>query len=192
VLAHELVCHAFQGLEAPSQRQNADETCSWSEGWMDRLAFTLIHQWLDTRTKSLPGWLRSDPGAAQNACNRLHSRRYISPVDPLDEYQVTRRVYASWAFDHLRRVWATSPAGDATADHRVVRFSLRLNLLGSMHWWREATLSAWRLARSDWQRRLRVQTQSAHQTAQGFVWRSRMEWARRGCSTPGWRTVPCR
>jgi hypothetical protein len=128
VRAHEMVCHAFQGLQGMARRQNADETCSWSEGWMDRLAFLLTEHWLDTRRHALPDGLRSDIGVAKEVCSRFHRRRYEPPLDPLEDYHFARRDAARWAFDHLRGAWTTIRSSTIEADHRVVQFSLRLNL----------------------------------------------------------------
>jgi hypothetical protein len=42
ILAHELLCHAFQGIGSTyyeeCSRSMVDTTCAWSEGWMDVLA----------------------------------------------------------------------------------------------------------------------------------------------------------
>jgi hypothetical protein len=126
VLAHELVCHAFQALRA-EQRCQADEKCSWSEGWMDRLSFRLVESWLgEDPPANLPDWILNSRREALNACRELHEARYAEPGDTLDPRYRQRRQAGREACDALHDAWE----GQASvfAERRSLEFALRLNL----------------------------------------------------------------
>jgi hypothetical protein len=53
VLFHELICHGFQAV-GNSVRENALDTCHWSEGWMDATAFEIALKWVTEGGTSHP------------------------------------------------------------------------------------------------------------------------------------------
>jgi hypothetical protein len=124
ILTHEIVCHAFQSLDG-GVREDAEPRCSWSEGWMDRLAFTLAIDWLDTKQAKMPDWTTRDPAKLSEMANAIHSARYKAENNEvLTLMEVNRRLHARQAFDQLRRLWAAN-AGIET--HPITCFSMRLN-----------------------------------------------------------------
>jgi hypothetical protein len=129
VFVHEMMCHAFQGLHG--ERRNSDERCSWSEGWMDALAWTLTERWIEQECKALPAWLRADTTQVGDACASLHNRRYRFPQPgTLDPAYMHRRRHARSAFHKLRKAMGASSGRAPLWRHRAAEFSLRLNLCG--------------------------------------------------------------
>lgn len=55
LLAHELICHAFQGR--PPDGKQVDFTCAWSEAWMDCVAMYALEEFL-TNTDRLHSFCR--------------------------------------------------------------------------------------------------------------------------------------
>jgi hypothetical protein len=128
VCAHELICHAFQSILAP-ERQNVGPTCSWSEGWMDAVAWLLLQRWVNAGDESLPKWLTALPERALDDCRRLHERRYEGRQGPaMPPHQLMRRVQARDACRTLLRQWS-APDNKRTLKglRKVVQFSVSLN-----------------------------------------------------------------
>jgi hypothetical protein len=97
VLSHEFVCHGFQSLGS-DPRENADEKCSWTEGWMDGLAFALTRHLLQNEPDELPTYLRVGSDAAEAHCRKYHERRY-EPIGTLRPFHLGRRVAARHTFN---------------------------------------------------------------------------------------------
>ena len=110
VIAHEILCHGLQGLYAQA-RENSDEYCSWTEGFMDRLAFFHIDDWIRSH-RSLPGWLTQSKGFSTKACLRLHSQR--TEESSLAGYAKELRDNAINVCDNLREAFTGRHAGDTT------------------------------------------------------------------------------
>ena len=125
LLLHEILCHAFQSLDNPPSRPNAEPSDAWSEGWMDALAYELAKEWLKKHDK-LPFMTRDEYRDAKKAIRELHDARYPKALtaggishpgdgrkafhDVLDSYPVE--------FERLERT-----------RHPLTRFSLRLNAM---------------------------------------------------------------
>ena len=129
ILAHEMICHGFQGINrglaiTGSQRETAAKECPWSEGWMDRLAFELAKDWLQTRRKRLPDWLAKDPITVQTVTEDIHDARY-KPGGDLKAGAAQARNMGRYAFISLRDAFESASPLD---EHAVTRFSLCLNL----------------------------------------------------------------
>lgn len=122
IMAHETICHAFQGLDG-GVRVDAEEKCAWTEGWMDRLAFKLTQEWLASPKTPLPNWLHRDRGRVEEVAGEIHRRRYEATGTLLPTYR-DRRYDARLAFDKLWEAWGTAARLDR---HRVTQFSTKLN-----------------------------------------------------------------
>ncbi|HET9644929.1 MAG TPA: hypothetical protein VFP68_16590 [Burkholderiaceae bacterium] len=128
VCAHELICHAFQSILGP-ERQNVGPTCSWSEGWMDTVAWLLLQRWVNTGDQGLPQWMTAVPDRALDDCRRLHERRYEGRQGPaMPPHQLMRRVQARDACRRLLRHWS-APDNKRTLKglRKLVQFSVTLN-----------------------------------------------------------------
>ena len=122
-LAHELVCHAYQGLNGEG-RKNVNEKCCWSEGWMDVIAYSLAIEWLTATPapSGMPPFLQHNKKKIQDHCSALHKRRY-EPTASMNVTDTGRRESARETYDVLEQIWKRS---DPT---RALRFSLKLNSL---------------------------------------------------------------
>ena len=126
VLAHEMVCHAFQACGA-NERENADERCGWSEGWMDGLAWSFTEAWIEHGDAALPDWLRAGDSALES-CYAFHQGRYSLPQPgSLDPTSMNRRKNARAAFRTLRQALDGSAFATSSALAKATEFSVRLN-----------------------------------------------------------------
>jgi hypothetical protein len=121
VLAHEVVCHAFQNLAG--RRRAADGKCLWSEAWMDRFAFELTRHWLLHPPRGFPKWLLADALEVEEQASAIHKFRYV-PRGTLKEPEANELKGARDAFHLLRQNWSMKAS---LPRHRVARFSARLN-----------------------------------------------------------------
>ncbi|AET92194.1 hypothetical protein BYI23_C000480 [Burkholderia sp. YI23] len=126
IFAHELVCHAFQGLEGKAPRENASPHHCWSEGWMDALAWDFTEALFETDFKSLPEWCQTDLTSAKSACWSLHERRYEEPLQKMNAFHITQRRNARSAFRDLCRAWQGESKKDL-GRCRAEAFSIKLN-----------------------------------------------------------------
>jgi hypothetical protein len=120
ILAHEVVCHAFQDLHS-GKRAGADEKCIWSEGWMDRFAYVLTLHWLDEAR--FPPWLMVDPVKFTDQTNHVHLWRY-APRDSLTKEDAAPLHDVRNLFDEVRKHWGRNVSLDG---HRISKFTTRLN-----------------------------------------------------------------
>lgn len=126
VLAHEFVCHGYQGLRGGT-RSNVDHACSWSEGWMDALAYALTSNWLNGGGKGLPEWVKQDAATVMLLSTEVHKRRYKASTT-LKRYQQQRRAIARIGFDRLRDALNGVGPSPGIGAERIARFSALLNL----------------------------------------------------------------
>lgn len=134
VLAHELVCHAYQGTavaDCAEPRRQVDGSCAWSEGWMDVIALWLVEEWVRGGHVGKPAWIVQEATDVLRACNALNARR-IGAQATLPPIQRGRRIYARRAVDRLRAELDRFGDGDGDAGtsggrNRVLAFSLALN-----------------------------------------------------------------
>lgn len=125
VLAHEFVCHVYQG-GAAGFRPNAHDKCSWSEGWMDRLAYELVRHWSQDDAIALPKVFEWHRDSLEEHCHMFHEARYADKQSgTLKAKDRKRRRSARGAFDVIKRCWS---AGVRVPAHRVARLSTKLNL----------------------------------------------------------------
>lgn len=130
VCVHELVCHAFQGIRSPGRR-DVGASCSWSEGWMDTLAWLLLERWLN-EAQSMPPWLvrAPTPRSAIDDCRKLHERRYAGRQGRvMDPENILRRRQARDACEALYRYWS-GPSFKRPSEglRKLIRFSVRINV----------------------------------------------------------------
>jgi hypothetical protein len=123
LLAHELVCHAYQSLKE-GKRETPDGKCLWSEAWMDRFAYELTQRWLDTQPAVFPDWLQADKLEVEAQTHSIHEFRY-QPRGPLIEEQCDDLKAARDAFRLLKESWSRNSV--PLERHRVALFSTRLN-----------------------------------------------------------------
>ena len=123
VLLHEILCHAFQSLDNPEIRPNADASDAWSEGWMDCVAFQLALEWLD-KGHGKHFNTKDECIDAERQIRELHDARYpkktaekgaLLPGDGRDIFSSVLNSYG----DKYRAL--------GRALHPVTRFSLKLN-----------------------------------------------------------------
>ena len=128
--AHELICHAFQGIQG-RERSNVGAACSWSEGWMDAVAWLLLEGWLN-EAREMPAWLTRAP-TPRNAiddCRKVHERRYLGRQGRvMDPENIMRRQQARDACEALFRHWS-EPGFRRTINgmRKLVQFSVSLNV----------------------------------------------------------------
>jgi len=133
-LAHELLCHAYQGVESSTGKTEprvvVDGSCAWTEGWMDVLALWAATEWLEQHEGD-PEWVARESGTLRVAFTTMHARR-AAAQSMLPRLQRERRTAARRAVDHLlaemRRFYAGPDREDRGRD-RVYAFSLSLNAL---------------------------------------------------------------
>jgi hypothetical protein len=131
-LFHELVCHAFQGLLPPprtasvkkTERTSAEETCSWTEGWMDRVAVQLAYRWVRTSRSARP-WFQYREADAREKIEDIHKARSEISAS-LKGMALTHRRAALHAFDQLQR--GLSGFRPARVARSLIDFSLAVNL----------------------------------------------------------------
>lgn len=128
VCTHELICHAFQGISG-TERRNVGAACSWSEGWMDAVAWLLLESWLNKG--GLPPWLIQSPTprSAIEDCRQLHHRRYQGRQGRvMDPENVLRRGQARDACEVLFRCWSEPDFQYRELGlKKLVQFSVHLN-----------------------------------------------------------------
>lgn len=78
-LAHEVVCHAAQGIEVDGERESGGEYCPWTEGWMDCLAAEILTDALLANSVDVPEWIRGEASAFVHATDNAHKRRLQAP-----------------------------------------------------------------------------------------------------------------
>jgi hypothetical protein len=128
LLIHEIVCHAYQSLEE-ANRGNSDDTCGWTDGWMDALAWRLTEDWIVRYSVRLPAWLSDTPERGKRWCRSFHERRYAEPrCPPMRETDLKERQLAREGFDTLHKLWdQAQPPGADIESHRITAFSVALN-----------------------------------------------------------------
>ena len=128
LLVHETVCHAYQSLDGVC-RSNSDDTCAWSDGWMDTLAWRLTERWIVKDAPHLPDWLTDKPENGKRWCRTFHDRRYLEPrCAPMREGDLEERCQARESFEALCGLWDKAlPYGADIESHRATVFSLLLN-----------------------------------------------------------------
>jgi hypothetical protein len=115
---------AIVGLEI-EDRRNADVVCSWSDGWMDALAWSELVRWIDVSTRTLPAWLRRDPETLKKHCLVMHERHYEDGQGPtMTTPRLQRRTNARRSFQTLERLYAGRRGESRSA---ATRFSVRFN-----------------------------------------------------------------
>jgi hypothetical protein len=140
ILAHEVVCHAYQTLRA-GKREIPDGKCLWSEAWMDRFAYELTERWLDDDQPSdprsstdrssreiktnrrFPDWAQTDKLDVKAQALLIHEFRY-RPRSKLPAAQAQELNAARDAFRRLREHWSKRAPLER---NRVTRFSALLN-----------------------------------------------------------------
>jgi len=126
VIHHELICHAFQTSVRYVRPRNASESCYWSEGWMDTLAFERTKEWLNAKADF---WRPMSVNDAIARATAYHQHRY-GPGSKLGVSHTTRRRMAREAVSRLVSTFddfGIIPSR-ADAERRVEDFSWCLNL----------------------------------------------------------------
>jgi len=146
LLLHEIVCHGLQSLDGQGPRINADPDDAWSEGWMDRLAYMLAHQWLDKAggwvltlddqdmvggcalapdddQEIARGWAltQDDKDMAVKQTIELHEARYEMAALSLGPR------YGREVFDKVQKSYGALITGVQLSRQPITQLSLRLN-----------------------------------------------------------------
>jgi hypothetical protein len=123
---HELICHAFQG--AFRTLPNAHQSCHWSEGWMDVVAFELTSAWVGDI--AMPSeWLPLGGDDARGELWKFHDHRYVNPRN-LDDDDREKRRKARGAYRSLTEIF--SQCGMATRQE-AQKMTMRFALLANTH-----------------------------------------------------------
>jgi hypothetical protein len=125
ILLHEILCHAFQSLDNPPLRENADPNDIWSEGWMDALAHVLALEWLAEHPKKLR-YSEGEVDFARSQTTQLHEARYASPAR--DSRQLTPSDGKA-AFDVVRSSYSDAIRKLPMSKQPLTKFSLRMNAI---------------------------------------------------------------
>jgi hypothetical protein len=130
-LYHELICHAFQAIGGGSARENSPESCPWTEGWMDTMAFDLALQWVEAGGDPHP-WLPLVGRDAIDAMQAMHGPRYDDSTHVTGSKLGPRiagpRRAARRTMDNLKKAFVAYLAVDLREAHgKVEEFSLILN-----------------------------------------------------------------
>jgi hypothetical protein len=128
LLTHEVICHAYQDLHH-CERSSADEKCLWSEGWMDRLAYMLVHDWTKGNGKrQFPSWLLVDGINVTEQTNAIHHWRY-QPRNSLRTSEAEQLNEARRTFDLLVQLWHPKRLLESRPleQHAIAKFSTALN-----------------------------------------------------------------
>ena len=125
LLLHEILCHAFQSLDNPPIRPDADPSDAWSEGWMDTLAYKLALEWLNKHDKTAfmrPGEYRD----AERQIIDLHNARYSDEPCPAGILKPAdgRKAFYAVLDSYSEQIQQLRPTR-----HPLTRFSLRLNAM---------------------------------------------------------------
>jgi hypothetical protein len=98
-LAHEVICHATQGIENPNgaARERCGEYCPWTEGWMDCLATDVLTGSLLEDRPTAAKWMDEETSAIVNATDAAHAARLQSPSPELEFFYLQRRnAHQAW------------------------------------------------------------------------------------------------
>jgi hypothetical protein len=126
IIFHELTCHAFQGVRG-GVRENADNACTWTEGWMDAFAFELAVKWAANDTKQSDQWLPEGGKDAAEHMRDYQKARY-KPTSQLSEWDAMSLRAAREAFLTLASLLDGKAPGAGGSSHREIwMFSIRLN-----------------------------------------------------------------
>lgn len=96
IIAHEILVHGLQGIIKPSGTvaSVASSHCNWSEGFMDRLVFLLVEDWIRNCDTRLPPWLDRERNEALVACQKIHEARLCHSENTLGPSGVIMRQLA--------------------------------------------------------------------------------------------------
>jgi hypothetical protein len=125
-ICHEVLIHAMQGINS-NIRYNVDEKCSWSEGFMDRVVFLQLSEWLNYDDVNLPSWLSDARDEAYFACHRMHDSRLRSYSPNIKEEHAAKRRMAIQACDELNKVFLGGKHRSHRLSERFLNFSYLLN-----------------------------------------------------------------
>lgn len=124
VIFHELVCHAFQTCLTGAVPTNAHEKCTWSEGWMDAIAFDIASSWV---ASGQADWVPLKGEDALGALRIYHDYRY-SGKNGLHRSDFVRRRNARNSFRVLSEILTDCGLAGSMEDARglIAMFSWKL------------------------------------------------------------------
>jgi hypothetical protein len=125
ILLHEILCHAFQSLDNPPLRENADSNDIWSEGWMDALAHVLALEWLATHPEKLLH-TEGEIDFARSQTTQLHEARYSIPSRDCGQLKPAD---GKLAFDVVRSSYPDVIRKLPLSKQPLTKFSLRMNAI---------------------------------------------------------------
>ncbi|WP_413989193.1 hypothetical protein ACMDCR_24880 [Labrys okinawensis] len=132
ILLHEILCHAYQSLDKPDIRLDAEPSDPWSEGWMDRLAFKLTVQWLNLhrhtplQSESEVRNGGSEVRYAMRQIEDLHNARYGNDVSMQGDLDLST---GREIFDDVVQSYSDKLNKLPFSRHPITIFSLRLNAI---------------------------------------------------------------
>lgn len=133
VLMHEVFCHGFQSILGPPRTAIGNQ-CSWTEGWMDAVAFKVLWDALEFGIPTPPRWMDQRIDDIQSSAARLHRAR----TDPLhlttntttrqrEKQKRAQRQTARETFNALVRFWRAIDFG-ASGDEKSIKLSIIVNV----------------------------------------------------------------
>jgi hypothetical protein len=82
VLAHEVVCHAYQKVGLPAAADfERPEDCPFTEGWMDATSFNLLRDFLTDPPETVPSIIQLVPDEILDSSKALFHGRYQKDFD---------------------------------------------------------------------------------------------------------------
>lgn len=129
LLAHELICHASQGVCGPGAREGSGSGCAWSDGWMDCLAYEEICDRLQGEAIDQE-WIDEARAGVAARAEAAHSARYRDPcLSKSSEADQSARIEAKQAFIALKLSAMAQGRSETESEAFRRAFSLRYNAL---------------------------------------------------------------
>jgi hypothetical protein len=127
VFAHEILIHGVQNIDGGT-RYNADDSCAWSEGFMDHVIFMQVAEWLSKREPHLPACLRDARREAFGACLAMHESRYSLPPRDYNPPALLRRIFARHAAEELNLLFQGAEWISSISNENLLTFAHKLNM----------------------------------------------------------------
>ena len=126
VIAHEAYCHGLQGILG-NNRKAANPKCTWTEGFMDRVVFLHVQDFLTSDVNNIPSWLSHCRDKALGACHELHKNRNKKLAEK-DSFAAYDRAYSWQVCDELNFAFRADSPNPATGTKKLFEFANLLNL----------------------------------------------------------------
>ena len=125
LLAHEVICHAAQGVLGPFPRIDSGNGCAWSDGWMDCLAYEDAMNRLGDDA-SCPDWIAQGSSNILTSAHQAFASRYMGAADDPD---LQARLDARAAWHEFAKVAKRT----GLSDDEIIALRRRLSLWINAH-----------------------------------------------------------